>query len=477
MSTRKRSICLILGPVIFALAALLLRDLFTTSGAQAIGISLWMIFWWITSPVDITITALIPAIANAFLNMVPMTDVISQYSCESIILVFGSGLITLPWVSIGLDRRIALKVLSLVGPSMKSQITVWFLASTLMSTILPDLAVCTMLCPIAVSMLKAAGYDEIHGCKPAVPILLSIGWGCSLGGIGTPLGGAMNLTAISILEEFTGHEFMYVDWITHVGPLFIVVTAATLAYMIFGMPSGTKALDGTKEYFKESYNELGPTKLIEKVCGVLFLLAMVLAFTRPLYAELLPGMVPAYSFLTIGFACFFLSVKDKGAVMTWEAAQKGTMWGMMILFASGLAIGKLLNGSGATDCLADMVTSVNLDGGLTTIIGLVVFTRLITEVTNGTTAAAIVCPLVISVTTKMGLNPLPYWFLTCMSFNAEWLLPISVRAVPVSYGLDPDEMLKRGIPITLIHTVIVIIFGYIAIPFFPNFGDLPYLFS
>ena len=37
MSTRKRSICLILGPVIFALAALLLRDLFTTSGAQAIG--------------------------------------------------------------------------------------------------------------------------------------------------------------------------------------------------------------------------------------------------------------------------------------------------------------------------------------------------------------------------------------------------------------------------------------------------------
>ena len=79
--------------------------------------------------------------------------------------------------------------------------------------------------------------------------------------------------------------------------------------------------------------------------------------------------------------------------------------------------------------------------------------------------------------TRRYLNPLPYWFLTCMSFNAEWLLPISVRAVPVSYGLDPDEMLKRGIPITLIHTVIVIIFGYIAITFFPNFGDLPYLFS
>lgn len=476
MSKTKRSVCLILGPVIFALSALLLQDVFTAAGAQAVGITLWMIFWWVTRPVNIIVTALLPVIANAFLNMIPMTDVISQYSCESIILVFGSGLITLPWVAIGLDRRIALKVLSLVGPSMKSQITVWFLAATLLSTMLPDLAVCVMLCPIAVSMLKAAGYDRIEGCAPAVPILLGIGWGCSLGGIGTPLGGAMNLTAITVLEEFTGKEFMYVDWLTHITPLFIIATIVTLAYMIL-MPLSVKRLEGTKEYFKESYAALGPVKRIEKVCGIVFVLGMVLAFSRPLYAEILPGMVPAYSFLTLGFVCFFLSMKGVGPIMTWEAAQKGTMWGMMILFAGGLALGKLLNGSGVTDCLANIIAGMKLDGGLTTIIGLVVLTSVIAEVTNGTTSAAIVCPLVISVTTKMGLNPIPYWFVTCMSFNAEWLLPISVRAVPVSYGLNPNEMLKRGLPIMLIHILVVITFGYIVITYFPSFGDLPYLFS
>ncbi len=106
-----------------------------------------MIFWWISRPVDITVTALIPAIANAFLNIVPMSEVISQYSCESIILIVGSGLITLPWAAIGLDRRIALKVLSLVGPSMRSQITVWLLTSTLLTTCLPNVAVCAMFTP------------------------------------------------------------------------------------------------------------------------------------------------------------------------------------------------------------------------------------------------------------------------------------------------------------------------------------------
>lgn len=44
------------------------------------------------------------------------------------------------------------------------------------------------------------------------------------------------------------------------------------------------------------------------------------------------------------------------ALLTWEEAQHGMMWGMMLLFASGMAMGKLLNGSGASACLADMIS-------------------------------------------------------------------------------------------------------------------------
>ena len=88
----KRIIDLLIGPILLIVSSLGLTGVFGTAGAQAIGVSLWMIFWWITRPVHITITALLPALVNAFLNMVPMTDVISQYSCESIVLVFASGI-------------------------------------------------------------------------------------------------------------------------------------------------------------------------------------------------------------------------------------------------------------------------------------------------------------------------------------------------------------------------------------------------
>lgn len=474
MNTKRRFIYIVLGPVIFALTAVLLKDALTLRGAQAVGTAFWLIFWWITRPVHITVTGIMPVVVNAIFNIVPMANVTAQYASDSIILIFGSTLICLPWAACGLDRRVALKALSLIGPSMKSQITVWLLASIVLSMALPNVMVCALFTPIAVAMLSAAGYDDIPSCAPAVPILLAIGWGVSLGGAGTPLGGAMNLVAISYLEEFTGHEFMYIDWVIRVLP-YMVIAAIVLLISMLLMPMKVKRLDGTKEYFEKNYRELGPMKRDEKICSVIFIIAMLAAFTRPLYADILPGLAPAYVYLTLGSLCFFITAADKGFLLTWETAQKGMMWGMMILFAGGMALGKLINDSGATAKIADIVSNLNLDGGLLTVVVLVIFTRVISEVTNGTTAAAVSIPIVFGFTSELGLNPIPYWFITTLAYNAEFLLPLSVRAIPVAYGLDANKMLKYGTPMTIISMVVVIIFGYAALQLWPMFGELPYL--
>ena len=477
----KRLVYLLMGPVLLVLCTLALSGPFGTAGAEAIGTSLWMIFWWITRPVHITVTAIVPVIVNAFLSMVPMTDVISQYSCESIVLVFASGLIIMPWAAIGLDRRIALKALSIIGPSMKSQTIVWLCATTIFSTVLPNIAVVTLFCPIAVAMLKAAGEEDVSNSKAALPIMLAIAWGVSLGGGGTPIGGAMNQVSITALQEFTGKEFMYSDWLIHVLPYTVIGTLGIYFGMrLLPMCKQVERLEGTKEFFRESYAELGPMKGIEKFCLGAFILALLLTFTRTWYASLLPGLAPAYSMLTLGFICLFITIKKEGksvALLTWEEAQRDMMWGMMLLFASGMAMGKLLNGTGASNVLGEMISNMNLDGGLTTIIVLVVFTRLLSEVTNGTTAAAVSCPIIFAFTSKLGLNPGPYWFICTFAYNAEFLLPISVRAVPVGYGLDAKKMLKGGIPMTILNMIIVIAFGYLCMKFIPGWGQLSYMFN
>ncbi len=474
MTLSKRLTYIALGPVLLAVSLFLLTDSLDSKGAQAVGLTMWMIFWWITRPVHISITALLPVIVNALLDIIPMHLLTAQYVAESIILIFGSGLLCAPWASIGLDRRIALKTLSLVGSSMRSQVIVWLLASVLFTTLLPNVMVCAVFTPIAIAMLSAAGYTDIKTAKPAVPILLCIGWGVSLGGAGTPLGGAMNLTAISFLEAQTGQEFFYIDWIVRVAPYFILATLLLLAVMLY-ISSDVKSLNGTKEYFTKAYKELGAMKRDEKISLVLFFSATFASFLRPLYADLLPGLSPAYIFLLFGSLSFFVITKDKKFLLTWETAQSQTMWGMMILFASGLALGVLLTQSGATAHFADMVVAMNLDGGFTTIVIIVVITRILAELTNGTTAAAMVIPVVLEFTTQMGLDPMPYWFVTVMAFNLEFLLPISVRAIPISYGLDADIMFKKGILPFFTSMIFVIIFGYITITLWPTFYSLPHL--
>jgi sodium-dependent dicarboxylate transporter 2/3/5 len=471
MNNSKRILNIIVGPVLFLLTTFLFPSYLTAKGAQAVGVGIWMIYWWVTRPVDITVTAILPVVANAVLNVIPMSDVISQYSNSSIILIFGSCLITAPWAVIGLDRRIALKALSLIGPSMKSQIIVWMIASTVLSNVMPNVVVVAIFTPIAVSMLNAAGYKDIRKCEAAVPILCAIAWGAEVGGAGTPLGGAMNVTAISILQNFTGQEFMYIDWLKWMLPYTIIATAVCTVAMLI-QPRKVHALEGTKDYFKKCYEELGSFKRDEKISLFIFILAMVLAFIRPLYADLIPGLAPAYVFLILGFINFFIIGEDKKQLLSWANAQKEVMWGMLILFAGGLALGQLLSGSGANDAIAEIVTKFNLTGGLGTVIIFAVFSCLISEMTNSTVSAAVTLPMVIGITSKLGLNPIPYLFETVMALNYESLLPVSVRAISVGYGLDPNKLLKSGIPVTLARLVAAIEIGYAFMKFLPGFGIL-----
>lgn len=473
MGEKKRIIYILAGPAIFALVTYLFQGALTLTGAEAVGVLLWMIFWWVTRPVHMTVTALVPIAVTALFHIIPLETVTSQYFSDSIILIFGSCLLTVPWKSTGLDRRVALKILSVVGPTMTSQIIVWMLASMLFSSVLPNVAVVALFTPIAVAMLHAAGYTDISKSTHAVPILLSIAWGAGLGGVGTPLGGAMNVAAISYLEEFIGHEFMYVDWVVRILPYFIL-SAAVMTVTMLVMNRGAEPLNGTKDYFVRSYQELGVMKPEEKICGTLFLLALLGAFTRPLYAGILPGLAPAYVFLILGLLSFFIRMKNSGLILTWEQAQEGTMWGMMLLFGGGLALGKLINESGASQSIAQIVSNLNLDGGFLTIVAFVVIACLISEATSSTVSAAVTIPVVLAITSKLGLNAIPYWFITAMAYNSEFLLPISVRAIPISYGLDAGKMMKRGIPMMLIRMAVVILTGYVLMQVWPGFGELPY---
>lgn len=154
---KKAQLQLLLGPALFLLTILSLQDGFGFSGAVAMGLAVWMAVWWIFRPVSISVTSLLPIVINAFFSLIPNTQVISQYCSEICILLLGSDLICMTWTLTGLDKRLSVKTLCFIGPSMKQQILVWLSASALLSIFLPNVVVAAIFCPIATAMLKFVG--------------------------------------------------------------------------------------------------------------------------------------------------------------------------------------------------------------------------------------------------------------------------------------------------------------------------------
>ncbi len=468
---RRQFLAILLGPTVFAALIIFLPNLFGFKESVALATTVWMALWWILRPVNIAVTAFLPIAINALFDLIPMEQVISQYFSEIIVLLFGADIICMTWHTTGLDKRLSLKTLCLIGTSMKQQIAVWLLVSTGLSMFLPNVVVCTILVPVAISMLRFIGEKDIHNSQLAAPILLAIVWGAGIGGFGTPLGGAANLVAISYLENMTGREFMYIEWVERFFPFLAIILLLNLGFL-FSLKLPVSHIEGTKDYFMGIYNSLGKIRQSEIISLVLFLAAAILSFARPLYAGLLPGMKPAYVFLSLSLLTFVIRNNDGKTLMNWDEAERGVMWGMLFLFAGGLALGKLVTNTGAAAKIAQLIAAGNLSGGLGTIFIFTVFACGLSEISSNTAAAAISVPVVASITAALNLDSIPYLFITIVAFNCAYILPVSIRAIPVGYGLSPGILFREGAKLAALGVITISLAGYLFIKFWPAFSVL-----
>lgn len=470
MKSNKDIIKILSGPVLFTLSLLLLpSNTFPWAVKGAIGLFLWMSAWWVTLPVGVAVTALLPIAVNAVFGFIPVKEIAPQYASDLVFLLLGADIITTTWDATNLNKRIALRALSAIGPSMKSQIAVWFIGSVIMSIFLPNIVVAATLTPIALSMLKSVGKDSPGKSLSAANILLAIAWGSGIGGFGSPLGGGMNLITIGYIEQITGVEYMYIDWVYKMMPILIIITLGSVLYM-FRMESEATTLPGARDYFVREYKKLGDMTKEEKISGILFLVPVILAFTREFYKDLIPSLTSSYVFIVFAILAFVLPGKMNGKLLTWEYAQPKISWGLFYTLSGGLALGAMITQSGASDMIAGVVSNSNISGGLILIVIFIALGTLLANISSNNAACAIIIPIVISITQALNLNPIGYMYLASVGGNLAFLLPTSTRALPIAAGVSPSYMMKKGIMINLVCTVIAILLGLVMIqwPYFAS---------
>lgn len=456
MTKRSRRIYLAAGPLLFLACLFLLpHALFQTMEARAaVGTVAWMAFWWVTSPVDYAVTAFLPIALNAIFPMTDMKSVISNYASETILLLLGASILTASWEKTGLDRRIATCFLNLIGSRLRNQVVFWFLLTAILSTVLPNAVVCATITPIAVSMLNYVGEKNVAESRIASKILLTIAYGTGVGGLASPLGGAMNLVVVDYIQQLTGKEYMYSAWIIKFLPIMILLAISNIFFMIRDVGK-TEELGGSREYFANEQRKMKRMSMEEKGLLGLFLLATALSFTRQLYQSFLPGLKPAYVFIICAILSFLLTDENGERLQAWKSVQSKVIWELIYIFAGGLALGTLINDSGAASAIGTAVSGMGLYGGLVTVLVIITLTLLLSDITSNTATAAIAIPIVISIIQGVGKDPIPYIYIATVGVNLSYMFPTSIRAIPVGYGLSPKYMLKEGWKISVLVILVM----------------------
>lgn len=457
------------GPTLFVLAHMLLPDnSFSIEQKRAIGTLFWMVAWWLWSPCDYPIIGFVPVALNALFPMIPMSTVIAQFASTSIILVLCGMIITGSWSSIGLDKRIATLFLSAVGTSARSQAVFWFLLSAFLSAVLPNLVVAATLIPLAYSMLKYVGQDDIGNSKAASMIMMVIPWGTTVGGLATPLGSSSNLVIIGYIESITGTEYMYVDWVIRFLPIMAALLITNVLYIILICPKRLQ-LPGSREYLIGVRKSLGKMSREEVICLTIFVIAAVLAFTRDIYATLLPGLMPAYAFAACAVILFLIPGRDGETMVKWKTVSPEVNWGLIYMFGGALALGELLTGTGADVAVGNFLSQLGSASDFVTILIILTFTIVISDLTSNGATASMSMPIILTIAAALGMNPIPLIYVGSIGVSLSYTLPTSIRAISVGYGLKPPFMIKRGLVLTLIVIPTLATLCWILMNFWPAF--------
>jgi sodium-dependent dicarboxylate transporter 2/3/5 len=481
-----RTLHILGGPLVFLLLSLLpsfarsLPDFDAASRMASIpypvcaslGLLFWMSWWWIFEPVNLAVTGFLPLVVLALFNFLPVTRILPSYSEELIFLLLGANILSTVWTRWGLDRRIALVSLIGVGTSTRRQIMVWFGIATVLSAVLPNTVVAAALVPIALAMLRFIGVEEVGRSAFGTALLIAIAWGTSVGGFWTPLGGAPSLLTIKLVQQSViTHEYLFMTWVTRLLPLIAAIAIVSFLFMKFAFKPELERVDGTRDYFSRELQSLGRLTAPERWGLLFFLAATSLAFTRQFYAPFLPGLSPAFAFLTFAVLCFV--VRHNGEpLLKWDFAQRHMVWGLFYLFAGGAALGEILSQTGTAKFIADTLVPYAGAGGFRAVLVLSLMTMVVTQITSNTAAIAIMVPITISTAQSIQVNPMPLVYIVAVAGNCGLMLPSSAGgpAVAAGYGVNLKTMFSKGLWLALLLSFVIVVGGYVLLTYWPGFG-------
>jgi sodium-dependent dicarboxylate transporter 2/3/5 len=430
--------------------------------------ALWMGVWWLSVPVALEVTSLLPLVLLPVLGVASIEAAAAPYANSVIFLFLGGFFLAAAMERWGLHRRVALTVLGLVGTDARRVILAFMAATAFLSMWISNTATAVMMMPLATAVLAsspAAGRPAGFGTA----LVLGVAYAASVGGMATLIGTPPNAIFAATAEQLFGHRVSFTDWMA-VGLPAVLLLLPVFWWMLTGPLFRVRGeITGLAETLRVEKAALGPLAGAERLTLWVFALAAAAWFARepktlgelevPGLTSLVPGLSDAGIAIAAAVLLFSLpvSLKREEFALDWETARK-VPWGILLVFGGGLSVAEAFQSSGLSEWIGGLIGGFGglPDAGLFAAVS-AVFVAL-GEFASNTAMAAMAMPLLAGVAPALGQEPLELMQLVALAASIGFMLPVATPPNAIAFAtgeVTVGQMARAGLWLDVIAVVVL----------------------
>ena len=464
-----------------AIAALIVVLLLPTpaalpvAGHRMLAILVFAVIVWMTEAIDYAVSAIVIAALMAFLlGLAPnvanpkvllgtsaaLTLAFSGFTSTGLVLVAAALFLAAAMTLTGLDKRIALNILSRVGIETRNVVIGTILVGIVLAFMVPSTtARVACLVPITLGMIAAFGVDR-KSVFASMLMLVTVQT-ASIWNVGIKTAAAQNMIAIGFIEKAFNQSITWLEWLIAAAPFGIAMSVALYFVMTRMMKPEVTQVPGGVEGIKKSLAALGPIKASEVKLLVISLTLIAFWATE--------GVLHSFDTSTTTITAVALMFMPGIGILTWKEAQPRIPWGTVILFGIGISLGTaLLQTKGAT-WLADIVVA---EFGLKNatamfILGTMSLFLVVIHLgfASATALASAMIPIVIAVLKGVatpGINVIGMTMLLQFVVSFGFILVVNAPQNMVAYGTDTfsaRDFVRTGLVLTVVALALVMLLG------------------
>ena len=469
-----KKIGLFLGPLLFILIQSLPFIIISDIADNVIATALWMVCWWITEAVSISVTSLLPLLLFPLFKVMPLGDVGVNYGSPIVFLFFGGFVLALALEKVNLHKRIALNIIKKTGTTPNKVILGFMIATAFMSMWISNTASTVVMLPIAMSVIKLLIDDDdgftLKDQNFALSVMLGIAFSANAGGIATIIGTPPNSVLIGLLENEYHIEVSFFKWMLIGLP--ISITLISIIYLVLVKwlyPNTGLVFKTSGSVIDAELKKLGKTSAKEKHVLIIFGITIFLWVFRGSINLLIPELALSDTMISVfgALALFTVPFKLKTGdfILKWQDTHK-LAWGILILFGGGLSLANGMSASGIIDIVATSISASNISILFMATL-LIVLMLFMTELMSNVALTAVLAPVVTGIAIGLEIPILYLLIPVTIASSCAFMLPMATppNAIVFASGyVKVSQMAKAGVILNLISVALLILLFQFFVP-------------